>query len=175
VSLILIQWSIDINIIKSFEEGFIYYAVIYIAIFWFFTLFINIDNTLFELKFNPPQNFAAYRQSELDNARVQTFAALQEVQFMSKRFALKRFLGLSQEEITENEKLWKEENGTLVSTAMNAASEMRSVGVTPAGISSDMDAQDAEAPDDLAAQAENPSPEAGGADPAAAPSTSPAI
>ena len=45
VSLILIQWSIDINIIKSFEEGFIYYAVIYIAIFWFFTLFINIDNT----------------------------------------------------------------------------------------------------------------------------------
>ena len=142
---------------------------------WLIETGINIDNTLFELKFNPPQNFAAYRQSELDNARVQTFAALQEVQFMSKRFALKRFLGLSQEEITENEKLWKEENGTLVSTAMNAASEMRSVGVTPAGISSDMDAQDAEAPDDLAAQAENPSPEAGGADPAAAPSTSPAI
>jgi hypothetical protein len=142
---------------------------------WLIETGINIDNTLFELKFNPPQNFAAYRQSELDNARVQTFAALQEVQFMSKRFALKRFLGLSQEEITENEKLWKEENGTLVSAAMNAASEMRSVGVTPAGISSDMDAQDAEAPDDLAAQAENPSPEAGGADPAAAPSTSPAI
>ena len=45
VSLILIQWSIDINIIKSFEEGFIYYAVLYIAIFWFFVLFINIDNT----------------------------------------------------------------------------------------------------------------------------------
>jgi hypothetical protein len=142
---------------------------------WLIETGINIDNSLFELKFNPPQNFAAYRQSELDNARVQTFAALQEVPFMSKRFALKRFLGLSQEEITENEKLWKEENGTLVSAAMNAASEMRSVGVTPGDIANDMDSLDAEAPDDLAAQAENPSPDAGGAEPAAAPSTPPAI
>ena len=45
IALILIQWSIDINIIRSFEEGFIYYAVLYISIFWFFVLFINIDNT----------------------------------------------------------------------------------------------------------------------------------
>ncbi len=141
---------------------------------WLIETGINIDNALFELKFNPPQNFAAYRQSELDNARVQTFAALQEVPFMSKRFALKRFLGLSQEEITENERMWKEENGTLVSAAMNAASEMRSVGVTPGGISADMDAQSAEAPDDLAAQAENPAPE-GGDTAAAAPATPPAI
>ena len=45
LSLILIQWSVDINIIKSFEEGFFYYAVIYLAIFWFIVLFVNIDNT----------------------------------------------------------------------------------------------------------------------------------
>ena len=141
---------------------------------WLIETGINIDNSLFELKFNPPQNFAAYRQSELDNARVQTFAALQEVPFMSKRFALKRFLGLSQEEITENERMWKEENGTLVSAAMNAASEMRSVGVTPGGISADMDAGSAEAPDDLAAQAENPAPE-GGDTGTAAPATPPTI
>jgi hypothetical protein len=44
LSLILIQWSVDINIIKSFEEGFFYYAVIYLAIFWFIVLFVNIDN-----------------------------------------------------------------------------------------------------------------------------------
>jgi hypothetical protein len=44
ISLILVQWCVDINIIKSFEEGFIYYAVIYVAIFWFIILFINIDN-----------------------------------------------------------------------------------------------------------------------------------
>ena len=45
LSLILIQWSVDINIIKSFEEGFFYYAVIYLSIFWFIVLFVNIDNT----------------------------------------------------------------------------------------------------------------------------------
>ncbi len=127
---------------------------------WLIKSGVNIDNSLFELKFNPPQNFAAYRQSELDNSRVQTFAALQEVPYMSKRFALKRFLGLSQEEITENERLWKEENGTALGAAINAASEMRSVGVSPAEISAETDAQDAEAPEDLAAQAA-PAPEEG--------------
>ena len=33
----------------------------------------NIDTQLFDITFNPPQNFAAYRQSELDTARVTTF------------------------------------------------------------------------------------------------------
>jgi hypothetical protein len=31
--------------------------------------------------------------------------------YMSKRFALERFLGLSEEEINKNEKMWREENG----------------------------------------------------------------
>ena len=138
---------------------------------WLINTGITIDNSLFELKLNPPQNFAAYRQSELDNARVQTFAALQEVPYMSKRFALKRFLGLTQEEITENEKLWKEENGAKIAADLDAAAEMRSVGVSPAGISADMEAQSAEAPDDLAAQA---APADMGADQTAASTTPPA-
>ena len=45
VSILLVQWAIDINIIKSFHEGFLYYALIYIFIFWFIVFFINIDNT----------------------------------------------------------------------------------------------------------------------------------
>jgi hypothetical protein len=135
---------------------------------WLINTGITIDNSLFELKLNPPQNFAAYRQSELDNARVQTFAALQEVPYMSKRFALKRFLGLTQEEITENERMWKEENGAKLAASLDAAAEMRSVGVSPAGISADIDAQSAEAPDDLAAQA---APAEGGIDQTAAPAT----
>jgi hypothetical protein len=135
---------------------------------WLINSGITIDNSLFELKLNPPQNFAAYRQSELDNARVQTFAALQEVPYMSKRFALKRFLGLTQEEITENERQWKEENGAKISADLDAAAEMRSVGVSPAGISADMEASAAEAPDDLAAQA---APADGGIDQTAAPAT----
>jgi hypothetical protein len=114
---------------------------------------VNIDNSLFELKFNSPQNFAAYRQAEMDTARVNTFASLQEVPYMSKRFTMKRFLGLTQEEITENERMWKEENGNKVLSAEDASAQMRSVGVTPGGIQTDIDAQSAEAPEDMAAGA----------------------
>jgi hypothetical protein len=115
---------------------------------------INIDSGIFELKFNAPQNFAAYRQSELDTARAATFAQLQEIPHMSKRFAMKRFLGMSQEEITENERMWREEQGARLTPITDAASEMRSAGITPGGMAADLGAQTAEAPEDMAAAAE---------------------
>ena len=40
------------------------------------------------------------------------FTAIEGAEYVSKRFAMKRFLGLSDEEIMENEKLWAEEKGT---------------------------------------------------------------
>jgi hypothetical protein len=115
---------------------------------------INIDSGLFELKFNAPQNFAAYRQSELDTARVATFASLQEIPHMSKRFAMKRFLGMTQEEITENERMWREEQGANLAPATDAGSEMRSAGITPGGMAADLGSQTAEAPEEMAAAAE---------------------
>jgi hypothetical protein len=115
---------------------------------------INIDNSLFELKFNTPQNFAAYRQSELDTARVATFASLQEIPHLSKRFALKRYLGLTEEEIRENERLWKEENGENLKMPLDSASQMRSVGITPGAMSADTAGQEEEAAPDMAAAAE---------------------
>jgi hypothetical protein len=115
---------------------------------------INIDSGLFELKFNAPQNFAAYRQSELDTARVATFASLQEIPHMSKRFAMKRFLGMTQEEITENERMWREEQGANLTSATDASGEMRSAGITPGGMAADLGSQTANAPDDMAAAAE---------------------
>ena len=129
----------------------------------------NIDSGLFSLVFNPPQNFAAYRQAEMDNSRVNTFTSLQEVPFMSKRFALKRFLGLSQEEIAENERMWREENGNKVFSTSDSGSSLRSVGITPGGLDAELGAQNAEAPADLAAAAEAPAE--GGE---AAPPTTPA-
>ena len=132
---------------------------------------VNIDNSLFELKFNTPQNFAAYRQAEMDTARVNTFASLQEVPYLSKRFAMKRFLGLTQEEITENERLWKEENGNKVLSAEDAAAQMRSVGVTPGGIQGDIEGQNAEAPEDMAAEVGDQAVDTQQADQAGTPST----
>jgi hypothetical protein len=129
---------------------------------------INIDNGLFELKFNEPQNFAAYRQSELDTARAATFSQVVQIPHLSKRFAMKRFLGMSEDEIKENERLWREENGSNLKSEADSQSQLRSAGITPGGLSADMGAQEAEAPEDLAAAAEP------GTDDAAAPAEPPA-
>lgn len=114
---------------------------------WLYSQGINIDSSLFELKFNEPQNFAAYRQSELDTTRVNIFAQLQEIPYLSKRFAMKRFLGMTQEEITENEAMWREENGHKLESLVDGAGELRSAGISPSGIASDMSAQDEIAPE----------------------------
>jgi hypothetical protein len=120
---------------------------------------INIDNSLFELKFNSPQNFAAYRQSELDTARAATFSQIIQIPHLSKRFAMKRFLGMSEDEIKETERMWREENGGNLKSAPDAQSQLRSAGVTPGGMAADVADQSAEAPEDMAAEA--PEGEAG--------------
>ena len=89
----------------------------------------NIDTGLFSIKFNPPQNFAAYRQSELDNARVSVFSTMEAFPYVSKRFAMERFLGLTEEEIKRNEKLWEEENKKEV-TNEPQGSDLRNVGIS---------------------------------------------
>jgi hypothetical protein len=101
---------------------------------------VNVDTAMFDIEFQAPQNFAAYRQSELDNARIPSFGQIQAIPFISNRFAMKRFLGLSPEEIAENERLWREENDENLETApTDAAGEMRSTGISSAGISADLD------------------------------------
>jgi hypothetical protein len=115
---------------------------------------VNIDSGLFELKFNQPQNFAAYRQSELDTARAATFAAVVAIPHLSKRFAMKRFLGMTEDEVKENERLWREENGANLTAPADAQSQLRGIGVTPGGMAADVGGQEAEAPLDMAAAAE---------------------
>ena len=99
---------------------------------------ITIDDSIFGIEFNSPQNFAAYRLSELDTQRVQTFQTVQEIPYMSKRFAMQRFLGLSQEEIMENERLWREENQDIGGNEEAAAAELRGAGITPGGIQDEL-------------------------------------
>ena len=98
----------------------------------------NIDNGMFELKLNPPQNFAAYRQTEMDQSRVQTFTQVAELPYMSKRFALSRYLGLSEEEMARNADLWAEENN-IPQRKQSKNAQLRSAGVSKAGITSDLD------------------------------------
>lgn len=101
---------------------------------------VNIDSSLFELKLQPPMNFAAYRQSEVDGQRINTFNTIQAVPFISKRFALKRFLGLSEEEMAENELLWSEEQGKSDPIPTDSSGELRSIGLSQGNIAADVDA-----------------------------------
>ena len=117
---------------------------------------VNIDVSMFDLKLQPPQNFASYRQAELDSNRIATFTQMQQVPFMSNRFALSRFLGLSKEEIAENERLWREENDeNFAVDGQNADASMRDAGITGADISADLGAAEGDlAPEDMEAPAE---------------------
>jgi len=108
---------------------------------------VNIDTAMFDIKFQPPMNFASYRQAEVDNNRISTYTQIATVPFVSKRYALSRFLGLTPEEMAENERMWREENdATVQSKPTTSATELRSAGVSTAGIQADLDAAEPEAP-----------------------------
>ena len=98
---------------------------------------LNIDAGLFSLEFNPPQNFAAYRQSELDTARMSSFTSVEQYPYISKRFAMERFLGLTEEEINKNERLWREENGK-DNDIEPQGSDLRSIGISSGDIETDI-------------------------------------
>ena len=91
---------------------------------------VIIDSSLFDLVFNTPQNFGKYRQAEVDQVMMNVFTAIEGADYVSKRFAMKRFLGLTDEEIMENEKLWAEEKGTADPEAQDG---LKSVGASIPG------------------------------------------
>lgn len=94
---------------------------------------ITIDNSLFEVALNEPQNFAKYRQLELDAAALNIYQAVAEIPHISKRYALKRFFGWTEEEIMLNEKMVLEErHGPDSPSSVNP----EGAGMRQAGISS---------------------------------------
>jgi hypothetical protein len=77
---------------------------------------------------------------------------------------------MTDEDLAENERMWKEESGMAKSNPIDAAGELRTAGVSPTGIASDAQAMAGETP-----APEGMAPEAGaeGA-PAEAPAAPPA-
>ena len=124
---------------------------------------VNIDGQLFELRMNEPQNFAKYRQSEIDAVRIQAFTALEPIPYMSKRFLMQRYLDLSEEEMQENQEMWEQETGVSETTAPEAG--LRSVGVNAGGIQQDLDTLTPEAPPAEGEEAGGAMPPAEGASP----------
>jgi hypothetical protein len=103
----------------------------------------NIDSGLFDITLTPPQNFATYRQAEVDQVRVNVFQSIEGLPYLSKRFSLERFLGLTKEEIMQNEKMWREERDSEEAGAgAPEGTDLRAVGVMPRDMNSDMELGD---------------------------------
>jgi hypothetical protein len=137
----------------------------------------NIDSGLFNITFCEPQNFASYRQAELDTSRIQSFTQLEALPYMSKRFLMNRYLGLSEEEIVENEKMWREERDQ-PELQTTQGQDLRSIGITPAGLETDIATGQELAGAELGAETGAPQGEPLGtvsAPPVAAPPGAPAI
>jgi hypothetical protein len=132
---------------------------------------INIDTSMFDLKFAEPQNFAAYKEIELDTVRINNFNTLQALPYISKRWALKRYLGLSEEEVADNEQAWSIENkdklppGADQSGALGASTpNMSAVDITAGGLEGDLGQFGSETPAEAGAGAGTlGAPPAGGA------------
>jgi hypothetical protein len=104
---------------------------------------INIDTSIFELKFVEPQSFSTYKEIEIHSARANVFASLEPVPYMSRRFILKKYLGLTEEEVLENERLWEEENQSGVKTQSDdSMPSLGNVGVRGFDATPDIDIPD---------------------------------
>jgi hypothetical protein len=99
---------------------------------------INIDSSLFDIRLEEPQNFAQYRQADVDSARISTFTQLEAYPYLSKRFLMQRYLGMTEQELSENEMMWAEEQGD-IETAPPDDPSLRSVGISPGTIAGDLD------------------------------------
>lgn len=90
---------------------------------------INIDSSIFELTFVEPQSFSEYKEIEVHAARANVFGSLEGVEYLSRRFMLSKYLGLTEDEILENERLWMEENKSGTVPSSESEPGLGSVGV----------------------------------------------
>ena len=132
----------------------------------------NIDGSLFDLQFNEPQNFAQYRQADIDAARITNFTQMEAFPYLSKRWVMKRYLGMTEQEISENETSWAEERGD-VELAQPDAPGLRSVGISPGGVGADLEGLGPE-PGVTPVGGQGAGPE-GGMSPASGPAAGPAV
>ena len=74
---------------------------------------LKIDDEIFRIKLPDPANFALYRQAALDADLIGSYNNIAQDKTLSRRFVLKRYLGLTDDEIQMNEAMLKEERNIL--------------------------------------------------------------
>lgn len=71
---------------------------------------LQVDDEVFSLRLPDPANFALYRQAALDADLIAGFKNIEETKYLSRRFVLKRYLRLTDDELQMNEVMLKEEH-----------------------------------------------------------------
>lgn len=72
---------------------------------------IVIDPTLYRIELPAPSNFAQSKEQQMDAELLNTYGAADGINHLSKRFAMKKYLQLTEEEIILNETMLREERG----------------------------------------------------------------
>lgn len=72
---------------------------------------IKIDDSMYRIILPEPSNFGKYRQLELDSQLLSAYTTPDGISYLSKRFAMKRYLMMTDEELIVNERLKREELG----------------------------------------------------------------
>ena len=94
---------------------------------------IEIDAGSFVIEFNPPMNFSSFRDIQLQTERAQLYNQVAAIPYMSNQFKMKKYLGLTDDEILENEELWRQENNSdkYVSNAPEGQPGLGNMGISP--------------------------------------------
>lgn len=94
---------------------------------------ITVDPTLYTISLNEPENFGKYRQQQMDTDLLNTYQMASGIEHMSKRFAQRRFLQMSEEDIAINFRMRCEELGLDPDDRSKAMENMRVVYGPPPG------------------------------------------
>ena len=93
---------------------------------------VEMDNGNFSIKLTPPQNFGDYRDIQLNTERAALYSQVAGITYMSNQFKLKKYLGLTDEEMRENEQLWREENDIdQYGDVSTQQTQLRNIGIRP--------------------------------------------
>lgn len=68
-------------------------------------------NENLNIKIAPPQSFGIYKEIELNSAKLNTYSSAEQIESLSKRYILMKYLGMNQDELLDNEKKKIEEMG----------------------------------------------------------------
>lgn len=72
---------------------------------------INVDKYLFKIKLVDPQNFMDYKQADVDEKMIGNYSNVKDVLYLAERYKQKHYLGLSEDDVQENEAMLKQERG----------------------------------------------------------------